>query len=106
MSTNFYIRQADGNREHIGKRSAGWAFTFEATNHKTVASWRRRLNGLGERELIEDEYSREMSVEEFWQQAYATLQPWGPEGKAPLFLSDGPDNWKDGGFAFSNYEFE
>ena len=105
MSTNFYIRQADGNREHIGKRSKGWAFTFEATNHKTVASWRRRLNGLGEREMIEDEYGREMSVEEFWQQAYATQQN-GERDNEPQFMPDGPDSWKDGGFAFSNYEFE
>ncbi len=132
MSTNFYIRTPDdvavaGEGEHIGKRSAGWVFNFEARNHKTLAAWRRRLDSLGDRETVTDEYGAPYTTEEFWNAVYATREYQGRPGR----VMDEPgeslgdilraaleargdftgaskfrkDSYLDGGFRFSNYKF-
>lgn len=110
MSTNFYLERSENGmttQEHIGKRSGGWAFSFQARNHNTAAAWRRRLDAMGNSERIVDEHGRPYTVDEFYQLTYETLQPWGPNKIMPK-VKDGPDrrrNWVDGGFSFSNYEF-
>lgn len=118
MSTNFYLRsRATGTVEHVGKRSAGWAFTFQGQNFKTREEWERRLRAMGAQETVEDEYGREYTADEFLAEVDATLRPWGRDQREPL-RKDGPfemggitferdrrRNWVDGGCSFSNYEF-
>ena len=50
---------------HIGKSSAGWAFTFRAYpgDIDTVADWRERLDGA----TIIDEAEQPISPTDFWQ---------------------------------------
>lgn len=61
MGTNYYLRPPGACREHcdrwvhLGKSSAGWAFTFQASDGVTdYASWAAQLS-QGE---IYDEYGR------------------------------------------------
>jgi len=119
MSTNFYIKHdasitGFNGREHIGKRSSGWAFTFQGRNHKTRYAWERRLNAMGAGECIVDEYGRELTCDEFIQAVNYTLNP-RADGSNPrlkdgdIILSTGERdrsrNWVDGGCSFSIYDF-
>jgi hypothetical protein len=113
MSTNFYITSSDPEleREHIGKRSAGWVFSFNGQIHKTFDDWIRNLVELEDGRMIVDEYGQHYSVEEFVEAVRATLKPY--RGTTPLRNhareAYDPDsrqkNWSDRGFTFSNYEF-
>lgn len=51
-------------REHIGKASCGWTFSFHATEKiKTYAQWLERLAEPGG--VIVDEYGDAVSLEDF-----------------------------------------
>ena len=115
MGTNFYLHFHRSDIEngiegfHIGKRSAGWVFHFEAHDKpvvKTVSAM-RALTKLG---FIYDEYDREYTYEQFWQEVEDTKKPWF--GKAPYVLEDleNPEPllfpcWEDEGFAFTEGDF-
>lgn len=120
MSTNFYIREASVSVEtgkrvfedtHIGKRSGGWTFNFNAREHRTVEEWRQRLANLPTNARIIDEYNAPYTPEEFWREVEETKQPWGIRGMMPQTLrpsirGDNPARrWLDEGYGFSNYEF-
>ena len=109
MGTNFYATEHCLNpcahcqppRLHIGKRSAGWTFGFEAHPHwvdaddddlvlETRAQWREYLRRPGV--IIEDEYGQEFTPDEFDALVDATREPWGPNGIQPR-TRDALDHW-------------
>ena len=115
MGTNFYMYFSRDRAQlmtedfHIGKRSAGWVFHFQAhekPNIKTVRGM-RKYTRLG---FIYDEYGREYSYDEFWLEVERTKKC--TDGISPLILED-PENpepvwfkrWEDEGFCFSEGEF-
>jgi hypothetical protein len=52
-----------GAVEHIGKSSAGWTFSFHATDtEKSWADWRKRLEAGG---VIRDEYGDTVALAKF-----------------------------------------
>ncbi len=71
MGTNYYAREdtcekcgVAKNETHIGKSSAGWTFTFHAT--EDIRSYKEWLMFLSQKDIkIFDEYDREVSLEEF-----------------------------------------
>ena len=114
MSTNFYIRTGndDTSDQHIGKRSAGWVFTFNAQVNKTYDGWMETLLNLGPDQIIIDEYNQTYTVEEFVEEVQETRKPWGPQQIQPKAYNASiyhPETrekrWMDKGFMFSNYEF-
>jgi len=71
MGTNFYFVTPKcehcgrgDKKKHIGKRSAGWSFTFQATEYIcSYVDWLSFLeNNVGK---IVDEYGDEMTLQEF-----------------------------------------
>lgn len=88
MGTNYYheIELCDkchnSEREHIGKSSAGWTFTFHATD--AIRSWKDWQAKLANGGRIVDEYGREHSLEDLQQLVAGKQKPWGPNGVAPL----------------------
>lgn len=118
MGTNFYLfnrrveRDLGLEGQHIGKRSCGWVFHFQAypeLNVRTVEDW-RTLTKTG---FIYDEYGVEYTYNEFWLLVKETKKAYND--RAPYVLSD-PNNelldkfaeeesWEDEGFAFSSWEF-
>ena len=90
MGTNYYATDTDGHVYHLGKRSAGWAFTFRAFYFLTedgVGTVRtiRDLVGFFETNpvTITDEYGTDTNPVEFMQMA----RGWNPDGHQAL--SDG-----------------
>ena len=100
MGTNFYATEHCLNpcahcqrpRLHIGKRSGGWTFGFEAHPHwvdaddddlvlETRAQWREYLRRPGV--IIDDEYGREFTPDEFDALVDRTREPWGPNRIQP-----------------------
>ena len=109
MSTNFYAVKRCPNpcahcqptQLHIGKRSGGWTFGFEAHPHwvdagpddivlESRSQWREYLRRPNI--VIEDEYGIEYTPDEFDAMVDATREPWGPDGIQPRTHSD-LDNW-------------
>lgn len=76
MSTNFFLTLPACNEVHLGKRSAGWAFTFNAatvmdTEVRTRTEWERLVAMAGGN--VTDEVGREFVAAEFWAQVDATV---------------------------------
>ena len=94
---------------HIGKRSAGWVFHFEAHNNPKITTVRemKKYTRIG---FIYDEYGREYTYNGFWQLVEDTKEPYFD--RDPYVLDD-PENpepawfkrWEDEGFCFSEGEF-
>ena len=71
MGTNYYARVepcktcgVPKQEIHIGKSSAGWTFTFHAT--EDIRSYKDWLKFLSSKEIrIFDEYDREVSLKKF-----------------------------------------
>jgi hypothetical protein len=66
MGTNYYHERElcdkchNAEREHIGKSSSGWTFSFHATDEiRSFADWKIRLASGGR---IVDEYGDEISL--------------------------------------------
>ena len=92
MSTNFYATatcdhpcahcQPEGL--HIGKRSAGWTFCFEAhydLGLTTRKAWQAYLRKPGV--AITDEYGQRYTPDEFDALVDRTREPWGPNRIEP-----------------------
>jgi hypothetical protein len=69
MGTNYYIHENPcahcGRHDepiHIGKSSAGWKFSFNATIHKTYEEWKAVIEAADGK--IFDEYNRPISAKE------------------------------------------
>jgi len=117
MSTNFYLHRSHRHGEvteapeHIGKRSGGWAFTFQGQNHESLAAWMVRLSTLGQQETIRDEYGMAYTLHEFLTAIEDTKRPWMLKGAemAPMMKETdtavGRRSWQSGGFNFSGYDF-
>lgn len=114
VSTNFYIRTGndDTSDQHIGKRSAGWVFTFNAQVNKSYDDWMKALLNLGPDQIVMDEYNQTYTVEEFVDQVQETRQPWGPNKitsrsyDASVYHPETREKrWMDKGFMFASYEF-
>lgn len=116
MGTNYYLHYnrnvTKENVEsglHIGKRSAGWVFHFQAhDNPKIDRVWTyRKLTKTG---FIYDEYGIEHSYKDFWEGVEFTKEPFN--GEEPYVLDD-PNNpepawfkrWEDEGYCFSEGDF-
>lgn len=81
MGTNFWAITDDGDEIHLGKRSAGWRFGFQATEWFTTV---RELTGWLENTplvTISDEYGREYDPVTFMTQAIEHGKDWErPDG--------------------------
>jgi len=74
MGTNYYLQEIVDcdlghehvRRTHIGKSSAGWKFTFHATEDCTCyEDWHHSIrNAVDNMDLIHDEYGRVVKPEE------------------------------------------
>ena len=101
MGTNFYAREVcdapcrhcTPDNLHIGKRSGGWTFGFEAHDDLGLTSreaWREYLRRPGV--VIFNEYSFEpIAPDEFDDIVDATRDPWGPNKIEP----SSRDGWND-----------
>lgn len=83
MSTNYYACDLSGNRLHVGKSSAGWAFAlrvypFEGIN--SLQDWKQRFEATGC--VIKDEYERVVTPDQMMK--IITDRSWGDEGPAQL----------------------
>lgn len=105
MSTNFYLQSTDGNGEHIGKRSGGWTFMFCGQNHKDLQGWRRRLDAMGARESIQDEYGETYTATQFWAEVEATKIWRSAKVDAQAYPDGTGRKWEEAGYSFNNYEF-
>lgn len=109
MSTNYYAFGrgiADPEGLHIGQSAAGWRFLFHAhpgLGLTTLADWEAFISR--DDITIQNEYGRDVTVEEMRQTMTATT---GYQG-APLrarFRYDTPDEYvTSGGHAFSRRDF-
>ena len=88
MGTNYYHERElcdkchNSESEHIGKSSAGWTFTFHATDEiKSWAQWQERLASGGR---IVDEYGTEHSLDDLRTLVANKQKPWGKNGEPPL----------------------
>ena len=101
MSTNFYATatcehpcahcQPDGI--HIGKRSGGWTFGFEAHDDlglTTRKAWQAHLRQPGV--AIIDEYGQRYTPDEFDALVDRTREPWGTNKIEPA-RRDGWNDW-------------
>ena len=112
MGTNWYLFNTRAGQEagfegmHIGKRSCGWVFHFQAypeLNIRTVKDWKFHTK-MG---FIYDEYGDEYTYDKFWKIVEETKEP--DDGMQPTILYYPENNdrnwWEDEGFSFSSYEF-
>ena len=73
MGTNYYWRHDiceccnRSNTLHIGKDSGGWTFSFQAHDYPPIRSYQMWLENLRADGIIEDEYGKEVSLEDFMQ---------------------------------------
>lgn len=116
MGTNYYAvfnacpHCKAGEREHIGKSSLGWEFSFHGTESiRMWSTWKERLSEPDT--LIEDEYGSEISYQDFVTKVEAskgktnTVDYLHQEGRTELF-SGYNRYWKDPeGWSFFNGEF-
>lgn len=111
MSTNFYIQSSNPfvAQIHIGKRSAGWVFSFCGLKIKTLDGWKERLASLKDGETIVDEYGNHYTDCQFWQEVDATTKPWGINKRIPYQAyadCDNYRNWISDGFGFCGYKYQ
>jgi len=121
MGTNYYLKQTGRKREctcchrpfekielHIGKRSAGWEFSFQG--YKGIRSkkdWVERINTADASYVIEDEYGRRFTPEEFLKLVEDTRYP-GQHKQYVAALKEGMthDSWQDDeGWSFTSADF-
>ena len=92
MGTNFYASAAcdhpcehcQPERLHIGKRSGGWTFGFEAHDKlglTTRKAWQAYLRQPGV--AITDEYGQQYTPDEFDALVDRAREPWGPNRIQP-----------------------
>jgi len=114
MSTNFYLKPAGTteDKQHIGKRSVGWVFTFNGQVNKTYNAWIKALLERPVEVQIVDEYGRVYTTEEFVQDVHLTLKPWNngtveakTDTREEFDAARYQSKWLERGFMFSNYEF-
>ena len=111
MGTNYYLRIEHGKpcptcergidteEIHIGKSSAGWAFTFHATDEiKSAKVWKETTK----EGKIFDEYGIEHSYKEFWELIESKKD--APHNHARE-LKEGSSFLDEEGNSFSPYEF-
>jgi hypothetical protein len=117
MGTNYYHERElcdkchNSEREHIGKSSAGWTFSFHAT--ETIRSYRDWIAELETGGRIVDEYGDEISLDDFKLMVERKTLPWGKDGRPPLVHAIeaqkhdwGQHNFRDPeGHSFSEGEF-
>ena len=96
---------------HIGKKSAGWVFHFEAHKNpklRTVKDYEEFLR----KGMIYNEYNKEISYKDFWQIVEASKLPYN--GRSPYVLHDNEKvsdfneffpSWENEGLAFTEWEF-
>ncbi len=106
MGTNFYAHTnactccGRSDIVHLGKRSAGWTFSFRASN--TVRNFDDWCSLVRSASRIEDEYGSEVPAEEMIEEA-AT---WGVGIGKRHADSYHDGNWIDArGHSFSDHEF-
>ena len=115
MSTNFYAEYHEtckccGNstlkRVHIGKRSIGWAFTFNSMDGEIV-SWDEWVEFLVQKlARIKDEYNTEYSIFNLISVVCDTKHNKTPPLHLPLHSWERDKTWYDpDGWKFNNYEF-
>ena len=119
MGTNFYWfkkKQKKGSDcttgLHIGKRSAGWVFHFQAYDDPYLKSFTDYKEFL-KKGYIYDEYDEPVSYEEFIELVEETKEP-EIDGKPPWDFNNYPDDsdcyyicdtWMNSGFMFSLGDF-
>ena len=72
MGTNYYVQRSCPEAcahcsledQHIGKRSAGWRFTFRA--HQGITSRSDWESLIREPAVVVSEYGRKVTPDEFW----------------------------------------
>lgn len=97
MGTNYYLEvetETGYHPVHLGKKSYGWKFLFDASG---VITGHQSAFTLTERFQIRDEYGRYKEHEEFWEMVNASQI--GAKGH-----EDG-DIFKDKGYDFSRRPF-
>ncbi len=97
MGTNYYLERElcdkchNSEREHIGKASVGWTFSFQATD--AIRSYRDWLAEFEKGGRIVNEYGEEISVRAFQKMVEAKTQPWRdgspPKNHAAEFMHRG-----------------
>lgn len=104
MSTNYYARLNHckacdrSDTVHLGKRSGGWAFSFQGS--ETVQNFDDWCNLVRSADLIEDEYRQVLTADEMIE----TARTWQDGKKHAVFYPGG--NWLDGnGYSFSDIDF-
>ena len=101
MGTNFYATTGCPNPcahcapdvLHIGKRSGGWTFGFQAYPElglTTRKAWQAHLRQPGV--AITDEYDRAFTPDDFDALVDRTREPWGPNKLEPA-RRDGWNDW-------------
>lgn len=113
MSTNFYLVRhehamgGEVSREHIGKRSVGSVFQFQARNFDSFHKWALRLAAKGAYEVIVDEYGRVYDYAQFFKEVWETLTNDKGEDQRIAATDDSRHHCvtHDSGFSFHYYEF-
>lgn len=95
---------------HIGKRSAGWAFGFEAHPALGLTSWKAWQEHLKGLTHVVDEYGRQIAIDEFIALVEKTREPWGPSRSEPrtrghLFAGDDRHTTDPQGWDFFEGDF-
>lgn len=119
MGTNYYLakpahkcsecgEEHGGEREHIGKSSAGWAFSWRGYRDRGIASvadWRRHIAArVAEGWRIQNEYGDTETPESFW--AWQEKRAKAPDLWKHSEKHPSPDDWLDAeGHSFGDYEF-
>ncbi len=105
MSTNYYARMQICEKcrrydeLHIGKRSAGWVFSFEAHKDHDMTTYESAMRWL-KYERIFDEYGEEVSYDAFREMVEKT----GLERRNHA-VEYPEGNYVSDGFSFSTEEF-
>ena len=118
MGTNYYWYKEKpvGNFTeglHIGKRSAGWVFHFQA--HKNIRQNQNLMSYYDYKEFLKDgyiynEYEEEIPYADFIKLVEETKEV--EDGEAPWSFENNPesnyhfcDEWMDSGFMFTKGDF-
>ena len=111
MGTNYYLltRRLEGNEWpeeglHIGKRSCGWVFQFQA--HPSIKSLKGMIEATKEG-YIYNEYGEEIPYDEFWELVRETKEPY-EDGSVPIGITEQGKRFGDyesEGYPFSTLKF-
>ena len=75
---------------HVGKYSAGWRFALAGDNFKSLDQIK-----LKDKEVLVDEYGRELTLEEFKDKVLSSLEnPWRDDRANEISEKDVPSNQK------------